>query len=233
MNSCNPYARGGITAVRCDSFKTLSFLGLLLCLSPQVIVADTPTVNGVQAVDQQKKNFTGKVVSDSGETLPGAAVRVVGSTRGVTTDLDGSFTIEVSENDKLEISYLGMVTQTIDVRGKNNQVITLKSQQSELDEVTVVAFAKQKKESVIASVSTIRPSELKVPSSNLTTALAGRLAGVIAYQRSGEPGQDNADFFVRGVTTFGTGKANPLILIDGIELTSALRFHRLTHEIPF
>ena len=108
MNSCNPYARGGITAVRCDSFKTLSFLGLLLCLSPQVIVADTPTVNGVQAVDQQKKNFTGKVVSDSGETLPGAAVRVVGSTRGVTTDLDGSFTIEVSENDKLEISYLGM-----------------------------------------------------------------------------------------------------------------------------
>lgn len=194
---------------------------MLLCLSPQVIIADTPTANGVQAVAQQKKNFKGTVVSDSGETLPGAAVRVVGSTRGVTTDLDGSFTIEVSENDKLEISYLGMVTQTIDVRGKNNQVITLKSQQSELDEVTVVAFAKQKKESVIASVSTIRPSELKVPSSNLTTALAGRLAGVIAYQRSGEPGQDNADFFVRGVTTFGTGKANPLILIDGIELTSA------------
>lgn len=75
-----------------------------------------------------------------------------------------------------------------------------------LDEVAIVAFGTQKKESVIASISTIKPAELKVPSSNLTTALAGRMAGIIAYQRSGEPGQDNADFFVRGVTTFGTGK---------------------------
>ena len=60
----------------------------------------------------------------------------------------------------------------------------------------------------------------EVPSSNLTTALAGRMSGIISYQRSGEPGQDNADFFVRGVTTFGTGKADPLILIDGVEFTS-------------
>ena len=90
---------------------------------------------------------------------------------------------------------------------------------SELDEVTIVAFGKQKKESVIGSISTVSPKELKAPTSNLTTALAGKMAGVIAYQRSGEPGQDNADFFVRGITTFGTNK-NPLILIDGVELSS-------------
>src|SRR3546814_11892960 len=63
------------------------------------------------------------------------------------------------------------------------------------------------------------PSELKVPASNLTTALAGRIAGMIAYQRSGEPGRDNADFFIRGVTTFAESRPDPLILIDGIELT--------------
>ena len=84
----------------------------------------------------------------------------------------------------------------------------------ELSEVTVVAFGKQKKESVIGSITTVKPGDLKIPSSNLTTALAGNMAGVIAYQRSGEPGRDNADFFVRGITTFGTN-TNPLILIDG------------------
>src|SRR5690606_11544351 len=81
------------------------------------------------------------------------------------------------------------------------------------------AFGTQKRTDLIGSVTSINPSELKVPSSNLTTALAGRLAGVIAYQRSGEPGADNAVFFIRGVTTFGY-KKDPLILIDNIELTS-------------
>ena len=73
---------------------------------------------------------------------------------------------------------------------------------------------------MVASVTTIKPAELKVPSSNLTSALAGRISGVISYQRSGEPGRDNADFFIRGVTTFGTGKSNPLVLIDGVELST-------------
>jgi len=98
-------------------------------------------------------------------------------------------------------------------------LITLGKQAEQLEDVTVVAFAKQKKESVIASITTIKPAELKIPSSNLTTSLAGKMSGIISYQRSGEPGQDNAQFFVRGVTTFGY-KKDPLILIDGVELTS-------------
>ena len=68
----------------------------------------------------------------------------------------------------------------------------MKPKTDELDEVTVVAFAKQKKESVVASITTVKPAELRVPSSNLTTALAGRVAGLISFQPSGEPGQDNA-----------------------------------------
>ena len=97
----------------------------------------------------------------------------------------------------------------------------MKPKTDELDEVTVVAFAKQKKESVVASITTVKPAELRVPSSNLTTALAGRVAGLISFQPSGEPGQDNANFFIRGITTFGAdAKKDPLILIDGIELTT-------------
>src|SRR3546814_21091508 len=72
---------------------------------------------------------------------------------------------------------------------------------------------------MVGSVVSVNPADLKVPSSNLTSALAGRVAGMIAFQRSGEPGMDNADFFIRGVTTFGY-KKDPLILIDGIELTT-------------
>lgn len=102
---------------------------------------------------------------------------------------------------------------------KNEYNVQLKQKIDELEEVTVVAFAKQKKESVISSVTTVKPSELKAPTSNLTTALAGRMSGLIAYQTSGEPGKDNAQFFIRGVTTFGY-KTDPLILIDNVELTS-------------
>ena len=98
--------------------------------------------------------------------------------------------------------------------------VTLEEQAELLDEVTVVAFAKQRKESVISSITTVNTKDLKVPSSNLTTALAGRVAGLISYQRSGEPGRDNADFFVRGVTTFGY-KKDPLILLDNNEVSAA------------
>lgn len=172
-----------------------------------------------KSVNQQRKTVKGKIIDDMGAPLPGVTIRVAGSTRGVTTDLDGTFSIEVSSSDKLEISYIGMEDQTVLIGDQKQMLIKMISKSTLLNEVAVVAFSKQKKESVIGSISTIRPTELKVPSSNLTTALAGRVAGLISYQRSGEPGKDNADFFIRGVTTFGY-KANPLILIDGVEVTS-------------
>ena len=97
--------------------------------------------------------------------------------------------------------------------------MTLEEDLLGLDEVTVVAYGTQKKASVIAAVTSINPEELRVPTSNLTSSIAGRVAGVISYQRSGEPGRDNAEFFIRGVSTFGYARS-PLILIDGIETTS-------------
>lgn len=189
------------------SFKKIA-MTLALILSTVAAVAQTKTVKGVIYEEE------------TGEPMPGATVSVEGSTRGVMTDLDGSFELTgVKPTDKLKFECLGKETQVLQVGTMTNFVVKLKNAANELDEVTVVAFGKQGKESVIGSISTVDVKTLKVPSSNLTTALAGNVAGVIAYQRTGEPGQDNADFFVRGITTFGAN-TSPLILIDNIELTS-------------
>lgn len=189
------------------SFKKIA-MTLALILSTVAAVAQTKTVKGVIYEEE------------TGEPMPGATVSVYGSTRGVMTDLDGSFELTgVKPTDKLKFECLGKETQVLQVGTMTNFVVKLKNAANELDEVTVVAFGKQRKESVIGSISTVDVKTLKVPSSNLTTALAGNVAGVIAYQRTGEPGQDNADFFVRGITTFGAN-TSPLILIDNIELTS-------------
>ncbi|MDO5570832.1 MAG: TonB-dependent receptor [Bacteroidales bacterium] len=168
----------------------------------------------------QQKTIKGRVLEkETGEPLPGVAITVEKSTRGVTTDIDGSYEIKVAPTDKLTFSFIGMASQTVPVGNKSIIDIQLAPTANELDEVTIVAFGKQKKESITSAITTVTPKDLKVPSSNLTTALAGNVAGVIAYQRSGEPGKDNADFFVRGITTFGAN-TSPLILIDNIELTS-------------
>ncbi|MFV0418393.1 MAG: SusC/RagA family TonB-linked outer membrane protein [Dysgonomonas sp.] len=168
---------------------------------------------------QNKREIKGIVVDINGDPIPGVTVSIEGTTSGSITGADGTFRLDVSDKDILAASFIGMETQKVPVAGKSEIKIILLEKADELEEVTVVAFAKQKKESVISSVSTIRPSELKTPSSNLTTALGGRIAGIVSYQRSGEPGLDNAEFFIRGVTTFGY-KKDPLILIDNVELSS-------------
>lgn len=169
---------------------------------------------------QQPNIIKGKVTDPENKPLPGATITIVGTTRGVITDNDGSFSIEANPSDKLVFSFIGFDSQIIDVRDQVVINVRMAEKVDELEEVTIVAFGKQRKESVTASMTTIRPEELKIPSSNLTTALAGRMSGLISYQRSGEPGEDDASFFIRGVTTLQYG-AGPLILIDGVEMTSS------------
>ncbi len=169
---------------------------------------------------QQQSEIKGKVTDEGGLPLPGVTITVVGTSRGVITDNDGTYSIEVAPADKLVFSFVGLESQIIDVGNQKTINVVMKEKIDELEEVTVVAFGKQKKESVISSIETIKSDDLRVPSSNLTTAFAGRMAGMISYQTTGEPGQDNAQFFIRGVTSFGTGKVDPLILIDNIEMTA-------------
>lgn len=201
-------------------YASLFLLSIFNLESANATQTHSSTVNDRM---QQKKTKTikGLVVDDLGDPLPGATIQIKGSTTGVITDMEGRFAdLKVTETDEIIVSFLGLEPKTIPVRGKSEFTIPLLPAVSELDEVTVVAFGKQKKASVLSSITSVKPGELKVPSSNLTTALAGRIAGVIAYQRSGEPGRDNAEFFVRGVTTFGY-KKDPLVLLDNNEISSA------------
>lgn len=171
---------------------------------------------------QQTRTITGRVVDKDGFALIGVTVTLKSRPSvGVATDVNGAYSINCNANDVLVFSYVGFLTQERIAGEIDKMAIVLEEDVQTLDELQVVAFGVQKKESIVSSITAITPKDLRVPSSNVTTAFAGRMAGVIAYQRSGEPGLDNAEFFIRGITTFSaSGKRDPLILIDGIEMTS-------------
>ena len=176
----------------------------------------------ISSLHLTSQNFLVEGTVEDNEGFPVMGANIIeqqNPLNGAVTDFDGVFKITVSKNSALDISYVGYVTKTVQVNGNNIIKVVIEEDLKSLDEVTLVAYGKQKKSSVVAAVSTIDPTELKLPTSNLTTSFAGRIAGVIAYQRSGEPGRDNAEFFIRGVSTFGYARS-PLILIDGIETTS-------------
>ncbi|MDR1887319.1 MAG: TonB-dependent receptor [Prevotellaceae bacterium] len=164
--------------------------------------------------------ITGKVTDSGGEPLAGVTVLVTGTTRGTATADDGSYSITVDAGaTSLEFSVLGFATLELPVDSGNVLDAVLEESATELDDVVITSYGAQKKISVTGSIQTIKPADLVVPSSRLTTSFAGRMAGVIAYQRSGQPGADGASFYIRGISTFG-GITSPLIIIDGVEVSS-------------
>ena len=174
----------------------------------------------LETVNAQGHLISGTIVDAQGVSLPGVTVLEQDSANGVVSDLDGNYILTTSSSSStLVFSYIGFETKTIAIANKRYLDVILSESAEALEEVQVVAFQKQRKNSVIGSINTIKPAELNQPNSNLTASLAGRISGVISYQRSGEPGADNAEFFVRGVTSFGYSNS-PLILIDGLEVTT-------------
>jgi len=162
----------------------------------------------------------GQVVDKEGNPLPGVSIYKIGTTAGTFSSMDGKYALSnLNEKDSLRFSYVGFNTERIKVGNQTVINVVLSESSSSLAEVQVVAFQTQKKNSVIGSINTVNPTELKIAPTNLTNALAGKIAGIISYQRSGEPGQDNAEFFIRGVTSFGYANS-PLILIDGLEVST-------------
>lgn len=163
----------------------------------------------------------GSVVDEQGEPIIGATVRVKGATVGAQTDIAGSFQLRVSPSAILIVSYMGYATQEIPATfGEPMRVVLLEASQ-ELEDVVITAFGTaQKKETLTGAIQSVRPDDLIVPSSNLSNAFAGRLAGVIAFQRSGEPGRNGSDFYIRGISTL-SGMTSPLIILDGLEVSQA------------
>ncbi|WP_372755760.1 SusC/RagA family TonB-linked outer membrane protein [Mariniflexile sp.] len=163
----------------------------------------------------------GTIKDADGMPLIGVNILEKGTSKGVAADFDGNYEIKVSNSNAILVfSYLGYKTKEISVKNQTQINVILEEDLDQLGEVVLVGFGSQKKESLVSSITSISPKDLKAPTSNLTTMMAGRVAGMIAFQRSGEPGANNSDFFIRGLGTFGAGKQNPLILIDGIESSS-------------
>ncbi|MCA5005188.1 SusC/RagA family TonB-linked outer membrane protein [Sphingobacterium bovistauri] len=170
----------------------------------------------------QDRLITGKVFSARDSTvLIGASVLVNGTNVGSATNQAGEFSVQIPPNfSTLDFNIVGFEKQSINITGKSYLNVYLQPADIGIEDVVITAFNQRvKKTDMIGAVTTVSPKDLKIPSSNLTTALAGRMAGMISFQTSGEPGADNASFFIRGVSSFGEGKRDPLILIDNMEVS--------------
>ncbi len=173
------------------------------------------------AVGKTEKQATlrvmGSVKDHSGEPLIGVTVFVKERPNiGTATDINGNYLIDVQPDDVLEFSYVGYKTQDVAVAGRGLLDVVLEQNDALLDAVEVVGYGVQKKISVIGSQQSIQVDELKVPAANLTQGLAGRVAGLVSVQRTSEPGFDDADIYIRGISTLTASMSAPLTLVDGV-----------------
>ena len=166
----------------------------------------------------------GTVISSAdNQPIVGANIYVEGTNVGTTTDAGGNYKLTVPASAKtVTVSFLGYDTKKISVRDIHLfKLITLADASNKLEDVVVVGFGVQKKESLVGAVQSVKPSDLQTSSSNLSTSFSGKIAGVIAVQKSGEPGADGANFWIRGISTFGSGQS-PLLILDGVEITNQM-----------
>lgn len=194
------------------------FLKVFCCVL--LLMLGTGPMFGAATETNQARQVQGVITDRQGETLPGVNVVVKGTTQGVISDMDGKFTLQApSPKSVLVISYVGYETYEVIVGNKTTFNIVLNDQMTTLDEVVVVAYGAQKKQTVTGAVSMMKSSELvATPVANITNALVGKLPGVITQQPGGRPGQDAATILIRGKSTFND--ASPLIIIDGVEQAS-------------
>ncbi|MDR2120867.1 MAG: TonB-dependent receptor [Tannerella sp.] len=184
-----------------------------------------PSASGEAGVRQQSgKRITGMVTDVKGEPIIGANVIEKGTTNGTVTDVEGNFSLTVSDNSVLQVSYIGYITQEIGASaavwgGGNSLVIRMIEDSQALEEVVVVGYGTQKKENLVGAVSAIQGNEIAAANAfDVTNAISGRLPGATVIQGSGEPGNDEATILIRGRTTLGDkgAKTAPLVVIDGI-----------------
>lgn len=218
--------------------KILKGTGLTYTIDKQFVTIKKVPFVAASAPKGEAFIMQGHVYDESGLDVPGVTVMIVGTDKGTATDVDGRFSLKVRAGDKLKFSYIGYTNVIEEVRPVNNRKVMkvfIKPDSKSIDEVQVVAFGTQKKESVVSAITTVKPGDLKTSSSDLTTAFAGKIPGMIAWQTGGMPGALNEEdmntrFYVRGITSFQSGaNTDPLILIDGVE-SSKLDLARIAVE---
>lgn len=199
-------------------------------------VVDNHVVIKKKAVDQPTVNLvevSGRVLDEKGNPVAGATVIVYGTSMGAATDSEGRFRLRVQPDGVLSFSFIGYKTEIVPLKGRTKISVALKPETESLEEVTVVAFGTQKKESVVSAITTVRPMDLKSSSSDLTASLTGKIAGIIGWQTGGAPGalteeEMNTKFYIRGISS-SNGSSEPLVLIDGVE-SSRLDLARMAPE---
>lgn len=182
------------------------------------------------AIMAQSRNVQGRIVdAKSNEPLIGVTVKEAGTSHGVVTDLDGCFTISVSPDAKLLVSYVGYKNLQVPVKGKNKLMVHLEENSEILNDVVVVGYGVQKKATLSGAVTSVKGEDLvKAPVTNVSNGLAGRLPGVFAISNTAEPGYDGSTIRIRGVNTFGN--AEPLVVVDGVPGRSLERIDPSTIE---
>ena len=171
-----------------------------------------------QNIFAQSVNISGTIKDDTGETIIGATIVEKGTTNGTVTDFNGEFRLTVSSGQSsIIVSFIGFASQEVALNGQTSFDVTLRKDDQELEEVVVVGYGAQKKESVVGAISQLSSKEiLKSPAANITQAISGKIPGVVTSQSSGAPGADDSQIFIRGRATFA-GDGQPLILVDGVE----------------
>lgn len=163
---------------------------------------------------------TGNVIDESGLPVIGANVVIKGTTTGVITDFDGNFSIQVSnlKTSVIQVSFVGYTPKEIKLNGKTSIKVILSEDSEMFDEVTVVAYGTQKKETLTGAISSIKTDELLAsPNASVANSLAGKITGLSSVQGSGQPGAEDPTIFIRGVGSLTEGGAAPLVLVDGVE----------------
>ncbi|MEA4916323.1 carboxypeptidase-like regulatory domain-containing protein [Proteiniphilum sp.] len=229
-NGLNYLKIDSITPLPVDSIGRTVFARIdshLYLSQPKNLRNRISVISGHSGGDFRISNYTGKLITGTvrdqyGEPLIGATVKVEGTTKGTMTDLDGKFRLANTDSGNLLVAYIGYQPFTIRITAGYDYQIILEEDYQALEEVVVTAFGVQKKVSVVGSVTTVNPSDLHVPSGDLATALAGRMAGVVALQRSGEPDVSNDKILIRGASSSEADYGAPLIIINGIPYEGAL-----------
>jgi TonB-linked SusC/RagA family outer membrane protein len=182
-----------------------------MILIPCIFASEIASAQGISRING--------TVTDAaeGSPMPGVTVVVVGQGRGAITGKDGKYEIfNVPASASLQYSFVGKITQIVPVAGKTLIDIALVDQITMLEDVAVVGYGTQKKSNVISAMDNIKTEQLQLPTRTISTSLVGRLAGIMSVQSSGEPGNDGATFWIRGINTFA-GSSAPLVLVDGVE----------------
>lgn len=162
---------------------------------------------------------TGIVIDDKNEPVIGATIQLKGGNTGTITDIDGKFKLNINSNNAvLTISFVGYETQEVPLKGKQMVKVILKEVYNELQEVTVVAYGTQKKETLTGAISSVKTEALlRSPNPSIANSLAGQISGLSSVSTTGQPGKEDPAIYIRGVGSLSEGASRPLILVDGVE----------------